>query len=320
MNLLIKEKRMLWSVILMLALFVFVTGFIIYMVGSNQKMFDSKYSIYMFLPNVEQLNPGAFVTLSGLKVGVVGEMKFTERGNQQGILVELKIDRDFSQKITSSSTAEVKTMGILGDKYIDISLGNSEEPPLEPGMFIESHPGTDANRLIASTTDAMEELTGTLKNVRSITTQILNGSGVLNKIVMDKKSGEKLGSSIEQLEYLLSNLSNGNGTAGKFMQDSTLYHAVTKSARNIEAFSHQLKRGKGTLGKLAADSTFYDHLNSLTVKTDSLVTKLQGEGTTGMLMNDKRLYEAFLKLTISLHQLSKEMQENPEKFVQFKLF
>lgn len=104
---------------------------IVYIIGSNQRVFDSKYPLYMFLPNVQGLESGAFVTLSGLKVGVVGDLSFSRQEEEQGILIELKINRKYAPMITTSSRATIKTMGILGDKYVDITLGDLEDPKLQ---------------------------------------------------------------------------------------------------------------------------------------------------------------------------------------------
>ena len=74
-----KNRPVKIGVISLWGLAIFLILFIFYIIGSNQKLFTSKYSIYMFLPNVQNLGSGAFITLSGLKVGVVGELKFVEK-------------------------------------------------------------------------------------------------------------------------------------------------------------------------------------------------------------------------------------------------
>ncbi len=315
-----KNTNLRLSVLSMWGLSLIVLGFIFFTVGSTQKMFESKYSLYMFLPNIEQLNPGAFVTLSGLKVGIVGKLEFTKMNDQQGVLIELKIDKDFAAKITPSSKATVKTMGILGDKYIDISLGDLNEPALQAGTHIQSDPGVDANALIANATAALADLKELFHNANVMSAGVLHGSGLMGKVIADEDAGNHFDQILRNLRHSTEQIAQGQGTVGKMVQDTTLYSTLTSAARELEQITAKLNSKKGSLSQFAADTTFFARIKSVTLRTDSLLHKIQGEGTTGKLLTDQELYSQLVVLTKALNALIEDVQKHPQKYVSFKLF
>ena len=274
----------------------------------------------MFLPNIESLNPGAFVTLSGLKVGVVGELKFTTRNNQQGILIELKIDKDYADRITPSSKAVVKTMGILGDKYVDISLGNPSEPPLQAGMFIRSEAPVNANELFADAAAALSDLKGLVRNIHLLSNQVANGQGIMGNMLADKKAGKNLSEIMQNLKAITKNIAQGRGNLGKVLQDTSLYASLLNTSQKLETITTQIGAGRGTVGKLISDTTMYANIKSISIRTDSLLQKLQGGGTVGKLINDKELYEELLFLTREVKKLTDDIKANPKKYVSFSIF
>ncbi len=58
------------------------------------------------------------------------------RANIQNIEVYLQIKSEYQQWIRADSNISLGSVGLLGDKYIDISLGRTSQPP--PGRHRES--------------------------------------------------------------------------------------------------------------------------------------------------------------------------------------
>ncbi len=314
------EKNLRIAVLSMYLLAISLGAFILYMVGSNQKWFDSKYTLYIFLPNVEGLLPGAFVTLSGLKVGVVGDIEFYQKNDSSGIRVELKIAREYADKITASSQARIKTMGILGDKYVDISLGKPTEAPLAPGAYLAVAPQVNFDELLANSQEIVRELTTTTRNLANITTTIQQGSGAVGKLVADAETGQQLAAVMKNLARTMQRISAGQGVLGQLVADTALAHSLDQSLQALHSILQHIEQGKGTLGKLVTQDTLHTHVVAVLQQTDSLLIRLQGEGTAGQLLNNRALYDHLLQLTRQLTILLKDIQEHPEKYVKFELF
>jgi phospholipid/cholesterol/gamma-HCH transport system substrate-binding protein len=316
-----KDRTVKIGVLSLWTLAIFIISFIFYIIGMNQKFFTQKYRLLMFVQNAQGLNPGAFITLSGLKVGVVGEMKFAKKDGQQGIVVELKINRKHAKMITTSSIATINTMGILGDKYVDISLGDFTESPLNEGIYIKTNPPLDVSAMAASAAGAIEEFKKTLNNVNKLTQQALNGSGVLGMLIADKAAQNNLSQLLSNLNRISDQISKGDGNLGKFVQDTSLYSSLKNTATNLDQISSKINRGQGSLGKMVVDTTLYTRLNSISILTDSLLNGLQrGKGATGKLLKEEALYNQLLLLTKSLNALTEDIKKNPKKYVTIKVF
>lgn len=316
-----KNRPIKIGVISLLGLAIFIVLFIFFIVGTNQKLFTSKYSLFMFVPGVQGLNSGAFITLSGLKVGVVSELEFTRKDGQQGILVELKIDRKFLTKITTSSIAAISTMGMLGDKYVDISLGNLSDPALKEGDFIQTSASLDLAAMASGAAAAIDEFRLAMKNINAIIEGAQNGSGILGMLIEDRTARSNLANSFENLNQLLERIEKGEGSLGQFALDTTLYSSLRSTTMNLEKITSKIERGEGSLGKMVADTLLYARLSSISAQTDSLLGNLQqGKGSAGKLLTDEKLYQQLVLLTKTLSELTKDIQENPKKYVTIKVF
>ena len=316
-----KDSTVRIGVLSLWALAIFIVSFIFYVIGTNQKLFAPKYNLFMFVKNAQGLNPGAFITLSGLKVGVVGDMKFAKKDGQDGIVIELKIDRRRSNMITTSSVATINTMGILGDKYVDISLGNTAELPLKAGTYIKSVPQLDVNAIAESATEAINEFKSTLNSVNKLTVQAMEGSGVLGMLIADTTAQNNIAQLLSNLTRISNGITKGEGNIGKFAQDTSIFFLLKNALKNIDQISSKISRGEGTLGKIVGDTLLYSRLNSISVLTDSLLNGLQrGEGSTGKLFKDQDLYNQLLLLTKSLTALTEDIKRNPKRYVTIKIF
>ncbi|MDZ7318696.1 MAG: MlaD family protein [candidate division KSB1 bacterium] len=305
----------LWGLTLFLILF------IVYVIGTNQKLFARKYSLYMFVPNSYGLNSGAFITLSGRKVGVVGKLEFQSRHNQAGIQVELKIDRRYAKMITATSTATIQTMGMLGDKYVDIALGDLRAPVLQPGDYIQANSAPDLSTIVTEAMAAISDLRLTLGRLNQLAGDVANGQGVLGMLIEDRDAKNDLSQVLAQLNQLSQRLNEGSGNVARFIMDSTVFHSVKATAQNLDRLSSKIERGDGTLGRMIADTTLYFNLQSISWLTASLLEQLkQGQGTAGKLLTDEKLYEQLLLLTQSLQALTADVKNNPRKYVTIKIF
>ncbi len=308
------------SVYLMLLLSLALAAIIFYIVGSNQKLFDRKYSIYMFMPDVQSLIPGAFITLSGLKVGVVGKMEFDTYQSEQGIKIELKIDRDYKKYVTRSSMAQIKTMGILGDKYVEISLGKAGEPPLPEGSIIRSIKSINMDQAMADAAASLTDLKQVVQNLKKLTQRTVNGQGTVGQLINDPTMAGNLKTTLHNAKSISDNLRSSKGNVGKLLQDSSLYQAFLNTTKQLEAITNRIAKGEGSVGKAIADTSLYGELKSIAIQTDSLMKKLNGNGTVGTLIKDKKYYDELLGLTRQLRELAEDIKNHPEKYGSFKLF
>jgi len=104
----------------------------------------SQYLLYAEFDNVSGVSEGADVQVAGVPVGTVERIALSEDGLA---LVGMRLDK--SLRVPVDSIASVKSRGIIGDKYIAITLGGDEEV-FAPGETItETESAVDLESLIS---------------------------------------------------------------------------------------------------------------------------------------------------------------------------
>ncbi len=287
---------------LKVGIFVFVgilmLGLIVVVLGAKQDLFSSQYRLYAEFEEVSGLKVGAPVRLSGVDVGTVDEIKFPDTKGEKKLKVRLQIRSEVRDRIRDDSKAEIATQGVLGDKYIGISLG-TDGAPLAPGTVMASTPPTNFAGIIETagkTMEHIESITGkvdamvnpgtgeeakkgiqnTFSSVAAILHEVETGTGLLHKLIYDKESG-KLVDNVKEasanVAALTNDARNGKGVIPALLNDpkpkATLDH-LAATAANLEKTTAQLNdvigridRGEGTVGSLINDPGVYDDIRAL---------------------------------------------------------
>lgn len=91
--------------------------------GLTMSTSGDSYKVYAHFDNVAGLTPRAKVTMAGVTIGQVTGIEFDK--NRYTGKVEIAINGDINT-LPSDSTASILTAGLLGEKYVGISVGGEE--------------------------------------------------------------------------------------------------------------------------------------------------------------------------------------------------
>ena len=108
------------------------------------KLFGSEdYNVFASFDSVTGLKVGAKVEIAGVEVGKVSGIKLDE----DQAVVEMDILNDV--KISDDSVASIRTQGIIGDKYVKLSLGGSDEYIENAGDIFETESAISLEELVS---------------------------------------------------------------------------------------------------------------------------------------------------------------------------
>jgi len=105
--------------------------------GTKQYMVKARFT------NIAGLREGSEIEIAGVPVGKVSKINLV---NDQAV-VELLINPDV--RIQEDSFASIRTQGIIGDKYVKISPGGSEEYIKPNGFISDTESTVDIEELIS---------------------------------------------------------------------------------------------------------------------------------------------------------------------------
>ena len=108
------------------------------------------YKLSAEFENISGLNEGAAVEIAGVKIGEVSEIKLNDTYAE----IILKIENEV--QLRDDDIASVRTKGIIGDKYVKIVPGGSDEILNDGDALIETESTLDIEDLIGKFVHSMD--------------------------------------------------------------------------------------------------------------------------------------------------------------------
>lgn len=120
-------------------------GYLTIKLGKMEILGDQHYTLEAQFDSVSGLKAGASIEMAGVQVGQVSSIKLNLE-NQRAV-VTLKIRSDL--ELTDDVIASVKTSGLIGDKYINLSQGGSDILLKAGDRITETESAVDIEALIS---------------------------------------------------------------------------------------------------------------------------------------------------------------------------
>lgn len=303
---------------LALAGFLLVLG--IFLVGDEEGVWQSKYELKVVYDNVQGLRDGAPVRLAGLRVGSVKGIAFST--DYPGKLeVTLKVDKGVKEKIRTDSEAMIGTLGLLGDKTVELSVGSPDSAVVEVGGYVRAGRTASIEAIIAESADMVDNIKDASRHAKEIIEKINKGTGSLGLFVNDPNVYFDLDKLLVLTRKLTEEIESGKGSFAKFVSDSTFYVELTRFFTTTGDLLDSLSTGEGTLPKLLNDPAPYEDIKSIVTDWRSITDKLQaGEGSAGRLLMDDSLYINMSRTLERTEALLIDFRNNPHRYVKFSIF
>ena len=138
----LERKRLEFSVGIFVIIGVLCLGYLSFTLG-NFSFSRDRYEVSAVFSTVSGLKTKAQITLAGVNIG---EVKKVELKDDQAEVI-MSINKNV--KIEEDSIASIKTMGIIGDKYVMITPGASDTYIKNGGVIRETQPPLDIESLIS---------------------------------------------------------------------------------------------------------------------------------------------------------------------------
>jgi phospholipid/cholesterol/gamma-HCH transport system substrate-binding protein len=294
-----------------------VLGVAIYKLGQAANLFAKRYTLVAFLPNATGLRAGGTVMVAGQFAGTIDAIEFLPVDNDttRNLRVRIAVDQALQSQIRADSKAKVRTMGLLGDKVIDISVGTPRYSILRAGDTIRVEPSLDYEAVLAQAAGAVNDMVGLTHDMRSLTEGITHGQGTIGQLVTNRALYDELVGTMGRANSMLVQFQNPNGTFGRMLNDPTLYNRFVSVITSADSLVVALNDKNGTIGKLLRDDSLYTHLVSMAQGGDSLMHMISDpNGNVGRLLTDQTLYDRINKLTTDLNAILEDVRKDPHKY------
>lgn len=265
--------------------------------GSN-----SKITLYAGFKQVLGLENQADVRLSGVQIGKV-ESIVNDGG---GVTVTLKVDNE--TKIPDNSVATVMSVGVMGDKFVNITPGRDDGSYLRDGDHINVSEEADMNKVFESLDKVMVKVDSLLESVNKVignetlqnsivemsnnmkqSTEHING--LTESLERMAKGNEKninhmatqLNSALTSMNKTMATVEHMTANLNKFAGDPQTAQDLKNTLSNISATSKSIASVAENIDKLTGDPKVAEDMKatisnarSITERADKMLGKVQG--------------------------------------------
>jgi len=296
------RKRMAVGVFIAVGLVILLGT--VFTIGGQHKTFSKMFHLQVVFDDVQGLQTGNNVWLSGMKVGTVGRIAFYGRSQVEVIL---NIEDKARQHIRKDSRARVSTDGLVGNKIVIIEGGSDSAAAVAGNDRIDAAATASTQQLFATLQASNNNLLAITDNLKAVSRKISEGQGTLGQLVNDPAIAEGLKTSIDNLR---------TASAGS-----------EKMVSNLESFSARLRQSNGLVNQLITDTTVFARLktavaqlNQAAGEATQFTTALQtaGKGLNnktspiGVLLNDEDAAADLQRTLKNLRVSSKELSDDLE--------
>jgi phospholipid/cholesterol/gamma-HCH transport system substrate-binding protein len=277
--------------LLILAAVVVLAGGI-FVLGSKNNLFKHKTHYYTELGSVSGLKRNSPVQLDGVDVGTIEKIILSQDPRKTQIRVWIRLDEEYEARIRGPrdaagarkdlvpSRVRIKTIGLLGDKYIDINSGSAAYPPIAEDGDIPAAPPTNVDALFASGEGVMDNVVEITHSLNTILGRMEKGQGLLGQLTSDSPEGRRLLDSLtgaaDSLNRITSQVENGKGLIPRLLNDRAMGDQLAQSLDRFQGLLDQAQHGPGILPGLLNDPAARAELNETLASLHQVSKDLQG--------------------------------------------
>lgn len=248
-----------------------VASLIAYMslqVSDDPSFMSRSNEVWFLASNAGGLVKNSAVRMSGIPVGVIKDIRL-----QDGMArVEITVRSDVPLYV--SAGVEMKSQGILGDKYIELTAGSPSDPPLgRKGQILNVQEKGNLDNVITQVGDIASDLKEVARVLKEAVAENGSNKHVLGRVMLN----------IERLTQDVADItSNNKGKINEIVDQINNITETLDEALNDESDEGFKKTWKRTLARI--DSTM-KNVDEITAKINN------GEGTIGKLISDEETAE-----------------------------
>ena len=217
--------------------------------GGEKSLFRSYIRLNANLEQVQGLANGSVVTLLGVTIGNIEAITFDKDPGK--LVVQMKIDKHFQERIPKDTTVDIRTQGALGDKFLYLTPGDASKGVAQNGDTLEASKSSDLMGVLSSRGSEAAHVFDVINEMHKLMLAI-NGDGRSERMMKNfAEASSNLKEVSLEAKQLLGEVRNQN--TGN----------LASSMKKLDSILGKIDRGEGSLGALINDPALHDQLKAV---------------------------------------------------------
>ena len=283
---------------------IFLFILLIFLVGSKNEIFDKTFPITAKFTNATGLKPGSNVRYNGVKVGIVKSVKLI---NDTLVQVDMQIEESKRGFIQKNAIASITSDGLMGDKLVNITPGDSDSEPVQDNDLIRARNPLNTDLVMQTLNQSNENIRVITDNLKTLTSEINANNGPAQLLYKNPEMANELKQSFSNLDAITgkvlkasgslqqvtAQIQNGNGVLSEIINDTAMAKSLSYTFDKLKETSDELIKASGELNQTI------EHANS-------------GKGAINMLLTDTTLSKNLQQSMVNIKKASVGLDSNME--------
>lgn len=299
-----------------------IVALAVLLIGDRRNLFHAKNRYFVRYVSVTGLQVGGQVQLNGVNVGSVEKIVLPTDTGANLLEVWIAIDARYEQRIRADSVARIKTLGLLGDKYLELTSGSPAAAVIAEYGEIPAAAQTNVEQFAEAGEDVMNNVVAISHQLATILGRMERGEGILGELTTEVEPGRKVTTemldTLAALRRVAETLDTGHGALPRLINDPALGERVAGAADRIDNFLVKAEQGQGLLPALLTDTEQRDRFTRTLENLERTTARLAGvaerlessDAFLGRLVNDEAWGR---EVTGELHRLLTNLANVAEK-------
>ena len=207
-------------------LFVFISFILLSVVIFSISDFyttQPQYTLRIRFNFANGIQTGAPVRVAGVGVGEVSSVRVYREESTQKTLAELSIRLSREAKVEEDAVAYINTLGLIGEKYLEIVPGNPGSRVLKTGEILVGKDSIPTEQIMEAGFRVVRQLEQTIGSLHTFVSDEGTREALKETLVNSKGASEKFSQLMEQTNAVMGQIRSGQGTVGKLLIQDDLY-------------------------------------------------------------------------------------------------
>jgi phospholipid/cholesterol/gamma-HCH transport system substrate-binding protein len=198
------------GLLVLISFILFVIG--VFIVSDVRSLWSKQKTLTLLFPYADGITKGSPVWYAGFEVGAVKDVRIAQ-GVADRIAITIAVSPD--ARVRKDSHTEIRSMGMMGAKYVEISPGSADSPELASGETLEGKGPASMSEILETGQQVAARLLNLVQEANSLVSEVRTQYALKDTVANANGMITQFRQQISELGPIMKNVQHVTGEGGK---------------------------------------------------------------------------------------------------------